>query len=95
MITLLLVAGALAFLFWPKAGTKSLPKAEDLFRVPPLVPAVPPAPAPSPPQPDARSAIDSLLEVRDRLAATDALDEDSTKAVDTLWLDLLHGSTRK
>ena len=37
----------------------------------------------------------SLLEVRDRLAATETLDEDSTKAVDILWLDLLHGSTRK
>jgi hypothetical protein len=91
MITLLLVAAALAFLFWPKGVTNALPKfppAEDLFRVPP------PA-APKPPQaPDARDAIDSLLEVRDRLAATDALDEDSTKAVDILWLDLLHGSKR-
>jgi hypothetical protein len=92
MITLLLVAAAVAFLFWPRGGvTNAMPKslsAEDLFRVPP--PAVP-----KPPQaPDARDAIDSLLEVRDRLAATDALDEDSTKAVDILWLDLLHGSQR-
>jgi hypothetical protein len=90
MITLLLVAGAVAFLFWPKGGvTNALPKsAEDLFRVPP--PAVPKPPA----APDARDAIDSLLEVRDRLAATEALDEDSAKAVDILWLDLLHGSKR-
>jgi hypothetical protein len=92
MITLLLVATALAFLFWPRGGvTNPLPKsllAEDLFRVPP--PAVPkPAAAP-----DARDAIDSLLEVRDRLAATEALDEDSAKAVDILWLDLLHGSKK-
>ena len=92
MITLLLVAGAVAFLFWPKAGvTNPVPKsfsAEELFRVPP------PA-APKPPQaPDARDAIDSLLEVRDRLAATEALDEDSAKAVDILWLDLLHGSKK-
>jgi hypothetical protein len=92
MITLLLVAVAIAFLFWPKAGitnplTKSF-SAEDLFLVPP------PA-APKPPEaPDARDAIDSLLEVRDRLAATEALDEDSAKAVDTLWLDLLHGSKK-
>jgi len=92
MITLLLVAGALGFLFWPRGGvTNALPKslsAEDLFRVPP------PA-APKPPQaPDARDAIDSLLEVRDRLAATEALNEGSEKAVDTLWLDLLHGSKK-
>jgi hypothetical protein len=92
MITLLLVAGALAFLFWPKAGvTNPLPKsfsAEDLFRAPPPVATKPPE------APDARDAIDSLLEVRDRLAATEALDEDSAKAVDVLWLDLLHGSKK-
>jgi hypothetical protein len=92
MITLLLVAVAIAFLFWPKAGvTNPLPKsfsAEDLFLVPP--PAAPKQPA----APDARDAIDSLLEVRDRLAATEALDEDSAKAVDVLWLDLLHGSKK-
>jgi hypothetical protein len=92
MITLLLVAAALAFVFWPKNGvTNPLPQittAEDLFRVAPVVvPKVPPAP-------DARDAIDSLLEVRDRLAATEALDEDSAKAVDILWLDLLHGSKK-
>jgi hypothetical protein len=52
-------------------------------------------PAPAPAAPAARDAIDSLLEVRDRLAATESLDEDSAKAVDVLWLDLLHGSTRK
>jgi hypothetical protein len=91
MITLLLVAAALAFLFWPRGGGQSLPvlpSAEDLFRVPP--PAAPKPPA----APDARDAIDSLLEVRDRLAATEALDEDSAKAVDILWLDLLHGSKK-
>jgi hypothetical protein len=92
MITLLLVAATIAFLFWPRGGlTNPLPKSlstEDLFRVPPMVvPKTPPAP-------DARDAIDSLLEVRDRLAATEALDEESKKAVDTLWLDLLHGSKK-
>jgi hypothetical protein len=91
MITLLLVAVALAFLFWPKGGfhaTPTLPDPQDLFRVHPIVAdKAPPAPA-------ARDAIDSLLEVRDRLAATDALDEDSAKAVDVLWLDLLHGSQK-
>ena len=92
MITLLLVAATVAFLFWPKAGgnntSAQITTAEDLFRVSPVI--IPKAP----PAPDARDAIDSLLEVRDRLAATEALDEDSTKAVDILWLDLLHGSKK-
>lgn len=89
MITGLIVLAAVAFLFWPKGGTKALPQippAEDLFRVPPQVPAA---------APDPRAAIDSLLEVRDRLAASEQLDEAASAAVDTLWLDLLHGSRRK
>lgn len=92
MITFLLVAAAVAFLFWPKGAASpslKIDNFEGLFRDPVAIPAKP-APAPA-----ARDAIDSLLEVRDRLAATDALDEDSTKAVDVLWLDLLHGSQRK
>jgi len=93
MITLLIVAAAIAYLFWPAAGVTNpmpkIPSAEDLFRVSPVVPT------PVPAAPAARDAIDSLLEVRDRLAATESLDEDSAKAVDVLWLDLLHGSTRK
>ena len=82
----------LAYLFWPAA--KSLPKypaAEDLFRVAPVVDVA----KASTPAPDPRVAIDSLLAVRDRLAATDSLDDASAKAVDTLWLDLLHGSRPK
>jgi hypothetical protein len=92
MITGLLVLAALAFLFWPKGGAKALPampSAEDLFRVPPMASAAPPV------APDAREAIDSLLEVRDQLAAVKKLDEEASKAVDTLWLDLLHGSEKK
>jgi hypothetical protein len=92
MITGLLVLASLAFLFWPKGGAKSLsslPSTEDLFRVPPM------APAAAPVAPDAREAIDSLLEVRDQLAAVKKLDEEASKAVDTLWLDLLHGSEKK
>jgi len=92
MITGLLVLAAVAFLFWPRGGAKSLPampSAEDLFRVPPV--ATPAAPV----APDAREAIDSLLEVRDQLAAVKKLDEEASKAVDTLWLDLLHGSEKK
>ena len=92
MITGLLVLAALAFLFWPKGGAKSLPalpSAEELFRVPAMSPPA------APMAPDAREAIDSLLEVRDQLAAVKKLDEEASKAVDTLWLDLLHGSEKK
>jgi hypothetical protein len=49
----------------------------------------------APVAPNAREAIDSLLEVRDQLAAVKKLDEEASKAVDTLWLDLLHGSEKK
>jgi len=92
MITGLLVLAAIGFLFWPKGGAKSLPampSAEELFRVPAMSPPAAPV------APDAREAIDSLLEVRDRLAAVKKLDEEASKAVDTLWLDLLHGSEKK
>lgn len=92
MITALIVLAAIAWLLWPaKKPGEPVPMA-DLFKVPAVIPAtVPPAPA----GPDQRAAIDSLLAVRDRLAATDSLDEDSAKAVDTLWLDLLHGADKK
>jgi len=92
MITGLLVLAAIGFLFWPKGGAKSLPampSAEELFRVPAMSPPAAPV------APDAREAIDSLLEVRDQLAAVKKLDEEASKAVDTLWLDLLHGSEKK
>lgn len=82
MIALLIAAGAAALLFWPK-NTPTLPSSIDFLK--PQQPAAP----------DGREAIDSLLAVRDRLAATNALDEDTKKAVDTLWLDLLHGSEGK
>ena len=88
MITLLLVAAALAWLLWPRGA--SVPKPADLFAV---VPAAAPVAAPAvlpPSPPDGRAAIDSLLAVRDRLAAAGPMDEGSAKAIDTLWLDLLH-----
>lgn len=93
MITALLIAAAAAYLFWPAGKApadvgKSLADQLAAMAGPAAPPAVTAAPA-------ARDAIDSLLEVRDRLAATESLDEDSAKAVDVLWLDLLHGSTRK
>lgn len=88
MITAALVLAALAYLFWPQAA-KQLPAAADLFSLPPAAPASPAA------GPDSREAIDSLLAVRDRLAATSALDDQASAAVDTLWLDLLHGSRPK
>jgi glucose-6-phosphate dehydrogenase assembly protein OpcA len=91
MITLLLVGAALAYLFWPRGAAPAVPAAADLFRVPPqVVPATTPAAAP-----DARAAIDSLLAVRDRLAAAGPLDEESSKSVDRLWLELLHGSAKR
>lgn len=92
MITTLLVVAAMAYLLWPAVKAPAVPAASDLFRVQPPAPASTTA---SPQAPDPRAAIDSLLEVRDRLAATDSLDDASAKAVDTLWLDLLHGSQRK
>lgn len=86
MITLLLVGGAVAWLLWPRGNSPAVPAATDLFRVPPQVtPVATPSPAP-----DGRAAIDSLLAVRDRLAAAGPMDEGSAKAIDTLWLDLLH-----
>lgn len=90
MITAVLVLAALAYLFWPAIKAPQVPTAGDLFRIEPAAPAAPAATAPDP-----RAAIDSLLAVRDRLASTDSLDEESAKAVDTLWLDLLHGSGKK
>lgn len=86
MITLLLVAAAIAVLFMPKGSQSSIPAASDLFVIPPARPAV---------APDSRAAIDSLLAVRDRLSATGSLSDQSAKAVDQLWLDLLHGSSPK
>jgi hypothetical protein len=93
MITLILVGCALGYLFWPRptAGIKSpVPAPADLFRVPPMQP-VTPAPA----SPDARAAIDSLLEVRDTLGKSGDVDPESSKAIDRLWLDLLHSGGKK
>jgi len=88
MITLVLVAAALAYLFWPKgSATTAVPATSDLFRVPPQVT---PSPAPAS-APDPRPAIDRLLQVRDRLAETGRLDEANAKAVDQLVLELVHG----
>ena len=88
MITLLLVAGAVAYLFWPRgSAAPAVPAASDLFRVPPQV-----VPSPAPvAAPDPRPAIDRLLQVRDRLAETGRLDEANAKAVDQLVLELVHG----
>lgn len=96
MITALILAAAIAYLFWPAGKEpadvgKSL--ADQLAAITAAKPDASPPPAATKP-PAAREAIDALLEVRDRLAATEALDEDSARAVDTLWLDLLHGSTK-
>ena len=91
MIAAALVVAALAYLCWPRAGVPAAPAASELFKVEPIAkPAVSSQAAP-----DSRAAIDSLLEVRDRLAASEQLDEAASAAVDTLWLDLLHGSAKK
>lgn len=49
------------------------------------------APAAVPPAtPDSREAIDSLLIVRQKLQAGGELTPETARAVDQLWLDLLH-----
>jgi hypothetical protein len=90
MITLLLVAAALAFVFWPRGGSPApaVPAAAELFKVAPL--AAPPAPPPTA-DADPRPAIDQILRVRDRLAGTGRLDEANAAAVDRLVLELVHG----
>lgn len=93
MITMILIAAAVAWLLWPKGGAApAVPAAADLWKVPPMAAPAPPA---SPSVPDARAAIDSLLVVRDRLAAAGPIDEESGRAVDRLWLEVLHGSAKK
>jgi len=97
MITALILAAAAAYFFWPAGGTQPSDVGKSFAdQIAAMTgPASPPPAAAAPASPAARDAIDSLLEVRDRLAATESLDEESTKAVDVLWLDLLHGSERK
>jgi hypothetical protein len=94
MITVLLVAAALAWLFWPRGGSPAapVPAAADLFKVAPL--AAPPAPPPTA-DTDPRPAIDRLLQVRDRLRETGRLDDANAKAVDQLVLELVHGEEKK
>lgn len=95
MITLLVIAATAAYLFWPaiaKQPAPALPGASDLFRVHPIIPA---AAEPAKAAPDGRAAIDSLLAVRERMAATESLDDSAEKAIDTLWLGLLHGSEKR
>jgi hypothetical protein len=95
VITLLLVAAALAFVFWPRGEAvakrlPSVPGAADLFHVSPLPPVVVKS-VPSP-----RAAIDALLAVRDTLDTPERpLDPESGKAIDKLWLDLLHSKDKK
>jgi hypothetical protein len=93
MITLLLVAAALAWLFWPR-GTATNPRdiptsTEDLFRIPPAA-ATPPAPPPAA-DGDPRPALDQILRVRETLKGSGRLDEANAAAVDRLVLELVHG----
>ena len=100
MIALVLVAAALAFLFWPRSAADpnrlpETPAADGLFRVPPQVPPPASAPLTLGPTPDPRPAIDRLLQVRDRLRETGRLDDANAKAVDQLALELIHGEDAK
>lgn len=96
MITLLLVAAALAWLLWPRgASVPAVPAAADLFRVPPQIAAQPASRATTPATPGEREAIDSLLVIRNRLAADGVMDEGSAKAIDQLALDLLHQGIKR
>ena len=99
MITLLLVAAALAWLLWPR-GTP-LPSPPQIVNgtwfpattePPPPAPPAPPAPAAGPSE---REAIDSLLVLRNRLASDGVLPEGSAKAIDQLALDLLHQGAKR
>ncbi|MBU6221770.1 MAG: hypothetical protein KGR24_03385 [Planctomycetes bacterium] len=94
MITLLLVAAALAWLLWPR-GTPLPNPAALIAAATEAAPAPAPAAPVSPAAPDGRAAIDSLLAVRDRLEAAGPLDDASAKSIDTLWLDLLHKGGKK
>jgi len=94
MTPLLFVAAALAFWFWPRSASVAkrlpeVPAADVLFRVPPQVPA-PPAPPPTA-DADPRPALDQILKVRETLKGTGRLDDENTKAVDRLVLELVHG----
>ena len=96
MITLLLVAAALAWLLWPRgASAPAIPAAADLFRVPPQIAAQPASRATTPATPGEREAIDSMLVVRNRLAAGGSLNEGSAKAIDQLLLDIVHQGASK
>ncbi len=91
MTALLLVAAACGYLYWTAskrpAGAVAIPRADDLFRVPPQV-----APAVSPVSTsDPRPAIDQILRVRETLKDTGRLNDDNAKAVDLLVLELVHG----
>lgn len=105
MITLLLVAAALAWLFWPRGTPLPSPQIVNGAWFPPATqPPPPPPPAPfSPPEfpslnerdaerdADPRPAIDRLLVVRAKLAADGRLNDANGKAVDQLMLELVHG----
>jgi hypothetical protein len=96
-ILLAIAAAAAWYVFFrkPSDGEAKRPPAADLFRVPPQVAQSPPE-FPSLNERDAedadpRPAIDRLLVVRRRLAATGRLDDANSKAVDQLMLELVHG----
>lgn len=85
MITFTLIAAAVVLLAWPKVAAK----------LPAPVPALPqPLPAQPPRAPTYHEALLALSTVRARLlaTATEGIDAESSKSIDTLTLSLVHGS---
>lgn len=96
MITLLLVAAALAWLLWPRGTPLPSPAAMISAATEAVAPtALPAAPATPAASPSEREAIDSLLVLRNRLASDGVLPEASAKAIDALALDILHQGTKR
>jgi hypothetical protein len=83
MISVALLAAAAAVLFWPMK-----PKPVATLSIPT---DLPPPPKPSPTY---QSAIADLARVRLRLLQTDALDDKTKAAIDTLTLALVGGSDK-
>lgn len=85
MIFLLVIAAAVALLFWPE--NKKVEK---------LLPAVEVPSVPQPPKaPSYRNAIESLASVRHRLISTGNLDDKATAAINDLTLCLVAGSDKE
>lgn len=81
VVFLLAVAAAVAF--WPSPAPR-----RPVFSVTPSTPAAPAVQ----PHPTCREALELVVEIRERLAATDTLDDKAKAAIETLALCLINGS---